>query len=91
MFVSVLLSTPSYPRYIASSFCVCKKIATKVLKITVASKYIIYMLTFVSPGFTIYEPGTSCDWDGDTKVYLLFCLLIKTLFLVGYTAMLNQG
>ena len=27
-----------------------------------------YRLTFVSPNFTIYEAGTSFDWDGDTKV-----------------------
>ena len=25
----------------------------------------------MSPGFTIYEAGTSLDWDGDTKVFLV--------------------
>ena len=38
-----------------------------------------FRLTFLSPNFTIYETGTSRDWDGDTKVSL-YILPIKTLF-----------
>ena len=26
----------------------------------------------MSPSFTVYEPGTSLDWDSDTKVYFKF-------------------
>ena len=40
--------------------------------------YYFYRLNFVSPTFTIFEAGTSLDWDGDTKVY--FINVIKTLF-----------
>ena len=32
------------------------------------SKFIIvYRLSFVSPGFIVYETGASFDWDGDSK------------------------
>ena len=44
--------------------------ALEEIKYSVASKYIVfYRLTFVSPSFTIYEAGTSLDWDGDTKFF----------------------
>ena len=38
---------------------------------------------------TVYEAGTSLDWDGDTKVSFLY-LPIKTFF-VGYSAILALG
>ena len=38
-----------------------------------------YRLTFVSPIFTIYEAGTSLDWDDDTKVCLFKCCQKKTV------------
>ena len=55
--------------------------ALEEIKYSVASKYtVFYRLTFVSPSFTIYEAGTSLDWDGDTKVFfnsaknnIIFC------------------
>ena len=46
----------------------------------------------MSPSFTTYETGTCIDWDGDIKVcvvFLLYCLPINTLFLVGYSAILG--
>ena len=34
----------------------------------------IYGHTFVSLGITLYEAGTSLDWDGDTKVcHFILC------------------
>ena len=46
--------------------------ALEEIKHSVASKYIVfYRLNFMSPSFTIYEAGTSLNWDGDTKICLL--------------------
>ena len=42
--------------------------ALEQIKDSVASKYIIFTLTFMSPSFIVCEAGTSLDWDGDTKV-----------------------
>ena len=48
--------------------------ALEQIKDSIASKFSFYRLTFVSPSFTLYEAGTSPDWDGDTKVCLFkFC------------------
>ena len=44
---------------------------------------------FVSPSFISYEAGTSPDWDGDTKVCLFKFCQKKTLFFVGYPAILT--
>ena len=41
------------------------------IKDSVASKYMIFTLTFMSPVFTLYETRTSLNWDGDTKVCIL--------------------
>ena len=30
--------------------------------------YYFYRLTSISPDFTLYEAGTSLDWDGDRRV-----------------------
>ena len=38
--------------------------------------------------FTLYEGGTSPDWDGDTKVCLFKFCQKKTLLFVGYPAIL---
>ena len=40
------------------------------IKYSIASKYIVFTLTFVSPSFTPYDARISPDWDGDTKVCL---------------------
>ena len=40
------------------------------------------------PSFTIYEAGTSLDWDGDTKVCLFKFCIKNTLYFVGYPAIL---
>ena len=45
----------------------------------------------MSPSFTIYEAGTFVDWDGDSKRCLFFILPKKTLFCVGYPAILALG
>ena len=37
----------------------------------------------MSPGITVYEAGTSLDWDGDTKVYL-FNLQSKTASVLNW-------
>ena len=37
------------------------------IKDFVAPKYIIFTLSFMSPGLTIYEAAASLDWVGDTK------------------------
>ena len=56
-----------------------------------------YRPTFVSPSFTIYDAGTSFDWDGDTKVCLFtFCNKKKhpkkkPLFFVGCSAIMGLG
>ena len=42
----------------------------------------------MSPSFTSYQAGTSPDWDGDTKVCLFKYCQKKTLFFVGYPAIL---
>ena len=42
----------------------------------------------MSPSFTSHEAGTSTDWDGDTKVCLFKYCQKKTLFFVGYPAIL---
>ena len=61
--------------------------ALEQIKDSLASKYIIfYRLTLVSPRFTIYEAGKSLD----TKVSFKR-LPIKTLFFVGYPAILALG
>ena len=41
--------------------------ALEQIKDSLASKY-FYRFTFVSVGFTIYQVGTSFDWNGDTKL-----------------------
>ena len=64
--------------------------ALEQIKDSVAFKYIRFTPTFVSPCFTAYEAGTYLHWDGDTKV-CLYILLIKTLFFVGYPAILALG
>ena len=48
-------------------------IALEQIKDSIASKYIIFTLTFVSPCFAVYEAGSSLDRDGDTKVCLFKC------------------
>ena len=41
----------------------------------------------MSSSFTIYEAGTSLDWDGDTKVSL-YIFDTKDIIFVGYLAIL---
>ena len=54
--------------FIAQVWAIVK--ALEQIKDSFASKYIyyVYKLTFVSPDYTVYEAGTSLDWDTDTKV-----------------------
>ena len=40
--------------------------------------YNLLQTHFMSPGFTLYETGTSLDWDGDAVLYF-FILHKRTL------------
>ena len=57
--------------------------ALEQIKESFASKYIVF-----TDSLSCLQAGTSPDWDGDTKVCLFKYCQKKTLFFVGYPAIL---
>ena len=62
--------------------------ALKQIQISTASKYIVFRLTFVSPSFTSHEAGTHPLIGMVIRKCVFLNIAKKTLFFVGYPAIL---